>query len=334
MEIGSERGRVIAWHRVWVIAGAVSLGLLGFVAIQLDPGSLGSLVGAISYPAVGAAVALFVAENLFSAVRTHIMAQGAGGFATAMRVTAWHGIWSIILPLRLGEVAWVIVMRRAYGWSLATAVACATVQRLLDLVAVTVLFLLTVPMAAPLGERWELASYILAGAACLLALAGLATLPVCLRLGGRLLAVMPGPARWRRVALLNVNRARHWLGTVRHRSLVGRCILPTVLVWAAVIAAYWAAGEAIGLDLTAAEAGFAATGSNLAAALPVQTIGGIGLLEAGFTGIVAWLGAPVASAAGAALLIRLCLIAGTGLFWLIAQAAGMTIGARRTRARV
>lgn len=82
--------------------------------------------------------------------------------------------------------------------------------------------------------------------------------------------------------------------------------------------AYWTLGRAVGLPLSPAESSFAAAGSNLVAALPVQTIGGFGLLEVGFTGLVAWVGAPTGTAALAALAIRFASLAPAGLFWLMA----------------
>ncbi len=105
-----------------------------------------------------------------------------------------------------------------------------------------------------------------------------------------------------------------------------RCIVPTVLVWTAVIAAYGALCRAVGLDIALPELGLAAAGSNLVAALPVQSIGGFGLLEAGFTGIVVWFGAPAATAALAALTIRLTSMAAAGLFWIIAAAPTLKDG--------
>ncbi len=117
-----------------------------------------------------------------------------------------------------------------------------------------------------------------------------------------------------------MSQARHWLESVRNRRIMRRCIVPTVLVWTAVIAACWTVGQAVGLDLAPAEFGFAAAGGNLVAALPVQSIGGFGLLEAGLTGIAAWFGAPVGTAALAALGVRLASMTGAGLFWVTALA--------------
>ena len=295
----------------WAVAGGVSLVLLCFVAAQLDGSSLAAM-GEISWPLAGAGVALFAAESLFSAVRMHLIANERGGFPTAMRVTAWHAIWLIALPMRLGEVAWVVAMRRAYGWNVATAVACAVVQRLLDMVIVAACLLVTIPATLGLYEDWPLAFFALAGAVCLLALIGLMTLHVYLRLAAKLLL------RTGRPQGPSLNQARYWLEDIRHRRVMLRCIVPTLLIWAAVMTAYWTIGQAVGLDIALVELGFAAAGSNLIAALPVQSIGGFGLLEAGFTGIVAWFGAPAGTAALAALAVRLASVAAAGLFWLIA----------------
>ncbi len=304
----------------WVVAGAVSLGLLGLVAAQLDGSALAAAADRISWTLAAAAVALFMAEGLLCALRMHMVAGGRGGFPAAMRVTAWHGIWLVALPMRLGEVAWVVAMRRAYGWNVATAAACAAVQRLLDLAVVAAILLLTMPAAFGLHDDRLPALLALAAALCLLAFAGSATLHVWLRLLSRLVIGAGRPRGRRRRFLVSAGRARHWLESVRNRRLMRRCVVPTALAWTAVVAAWWTVGQAVGLDLAPAEFGFAAAGGNLVAALPVQSVGGLGLLEAGLVGIAAWFGAPAGTAALAALGVRLASLAGTGLFWAAALA--------------
>ena len=310
-----------AGRLTWAVAGAVSLALFGLVVAQLDADSLTAAFDGISLTLVGAGVALFVAESLFTALRTHLLASGRGGFLSAMRVTAWHGVWLIALPMRLGEVAWVVVMQRTYSWNVATATACALLQRLFDLAVVAVCLLVTLPATLGLHEGQPFAFFALAGAVCLAALIGLMTLHIWFRLAARIL-VRAGRTRSRRRLLRQLRHARRWLENIRQRRILLHCIVPTVLIWAAVIAAYWSLCQALGLDLAVAELGFAAAGSSLVATLPVQSVGGIGLLEAGFTGIVSWLGGPAGTAALVALAIRFASIVGAGLFWLIVAMAG------------
>ena len=49
---------------------------------------------------VGTGVVLFVMESLFSAIRMYLIADRRNGMLTAMRVTAWHGVWLMALPMR------------------------------------------------------------------------------------------------------------------------------------------------------------------------------------------------------------------------------------------
>ena len=320
---GSAEAPRRAGLSTWAVAGAVSLALFGLVAAQLDRRSLAA-AGEISWPLVGAGLALLAGENLFSAMRMQRIA--GGGFPAAMRVTAWHAVWLIALPMRLGEIAWIAAMRRAYGWNAASAAACAVVQRLLDLAVIAAFMLLTIPAAFGFAEDMPAFS-ILAAALCALALLGCATLHVWLRLAAGLAAAVGRPRRRGRRFLRHANQARRWLGDIRRRRAVRRCIVPTVFVWTAVFAAYCLLGRAVGLDAALSEIGFAAAGGNLAAAVPVPSVGGIGLLEAGFTGIAAGFGAPAATAALAALAVRLASLCAVGLFWIAAAAVG---GRRRS----
>ena len=317
----------------WIVAGTVSAALLGLVLAQLDARSLAAAFDGVSWTLVGAGVALLAAENLLAAFRTHLIAGARGGFVTAVRVTAWHGLWLIALPMRLGEVAWVVAMRRAYGWNVATAMACMVVQRLLDVAVVSALLLLTMPAAFGLHEDGLPALAALAAVLCLLALVASGTLHVQLRLFAGLIMSVGRPRRRRRRFLTSLNQARHWLETVRRRRAMPGSVLLTVLIWTVAVAAWWTIGRAVGLaDLTVAEFGFAAAGSILVAALPVQSIGGFGLLEAGFTGIATWLGAPAGTAALAALAIRFASMIDTGLFWLGAAALPGAGSAEKARA--
>lgn len=336
----SERGlrpamdrpkRPMQWAKpwTWAVAGAVSLALFGVVATRLDPASLADAADRVSWPLVGAGAALLLTVHLFDAVRTHLIA-GHDAFAAALRVTAWHSVWLTALPMRLGEVAWIVVMRDAYGWNAATAVVCALVQRLLDLAVMTAFLVLAMPAVFGMGRVEAPLITALAVAACMLALAGAVTLPVWLRLTARLVIAADRrrgrrPPGWRRRLLRHLLQGRRWLESVRHRRIMRLCLVPTALAWMAVFGSHWLLCRAVGLDAAAPEIVVATAGSFLVAALPVQSIGGFGLMEAGFTGILAWVGSPADTAAVAALTIRVITWGGTGLFWLISLLAGWLI---------
>ena len=310
----------------WAVAGTVSLVLFGVVVAQIDSASLAAAADRISWPLAVAGVAMLLGESLFGAIRTHLIARGHGGFTTAMKVTAWHSIWLIALPMRLGEVAWIVVMRRAYGWNTATSVACALVQRLLDVAVIAAFLLLVLPAVLGLGWEGGLPLAALTVAACLLTLAGALAPHVWLRLAARLVMRMGRPrGRWRRL-LRYLRQGRRWLENVRHRRVMRPCLLLTVLLWTTVFTGQWLLCRAIGLDVALAELLFAAAGGSLVTALPIQSIGGIGLMEAGFTGILAWLGAPAATAALAALTIRFATWVAAGVFFLVAAVAGVMAG--------
>jgi uncharacterized protein (TIRG00374 family) len=83
-------------------------------------------------------------------------------------------------------------------------------------------------------------------------------------------------------------------------------------------------------DLTVLQAASVAIVYNLAAVIPLQTIGGIGMGEVSLAAGLAWYGYGVSAAAAVALLLRLVLIAAPVLFWgLVVGAAAAASGARR-----
>jgi uncharacterized membrane protein YbhN (UPF0104 family) len=56
---------------------------------------------------------------------------------------------------------------------------------------------------------------------------------------------------------------------------------------------------------------------NLSALIPIQTVGGFGISEAALLGSFGWLGYPLGIGASIAIAIRIVLLAGPLLFWLI-----------------
>ena len=296
------------------MAATISLALFGLVAARLDAASLAAAAASFSWPLLAAGILLVAAAFLPDSLRLYLLAERRGGYATAMRVSAWHGLWLIVLPLRLGEVAWVVAMRRAYGWNPATAVVCALVLRLLDLAVVAAVLLAAMPAVLGLGRDETPLIAAAAVIVCGLALAGIATLRVWLRLVARLVIATGRPRGWRLRMLRHLLQGRRWLNSVHHRRTMLLCLLPTALGWTGNFVGYWLLCQAVGLPVAVVEALFATAGSILLTSLPVQSIGGFGLLEAGLTGILAWLGAPADTAALAALAIRFATWAGAGLF--------------------
>ena len=133
-------------------------------------------------------------------------------------------------------------------------------------------------------------------------------------LHGRPVAVLPYPEA--RTCAICGRDAAGWK-TDRHRRVMRLCLLPAALLWTTVFAGQWLLCRAVGLDVALADLLFAAAGGSLLTALPIQSIGGFGLMEAGFTGILAWLGAPAAAAALAALTIRFATWMATGVFFVV-----------------
>lgn len=308
----------------WAAAAAVSLALLAVVVHQLRGADWQQELREISWGWFGVGVGFFALESLCAALRLRLFA-GRGAGLSSLRVTAWHGVWLLALPLRLGELAWLALMRRGFGWSLGSALACALLQRLLDLAAICAVLLLALPLA--LGWQAQTATGVMAAAA-LGAVAVIACAKPQVWLNAMAAGAVPAAKRWRwglRV-LRQANQARRWLATVRHRRALRRGIAPTAFAWCAMIAACWALCEAAGVRLSLAEAGAAVAGGSLATALPVQSVGGIGLLEATFMGMLAWFdAAPLARAAIAALAVRLGGAVATGLFWLAALAVSRMV---------
>ncbi len=304
------------------MAATISLALFAWVATRLDAASLAAAAASFSWPLVAAGTALMLASYLLDSVRMHLIAERRA-LTTAIRVTAWHAVWLMVLPMRLGEVVWVVAMRKAYGWNPATAVVCALVLRLLDLAVIAAFLLLAMPAALGLGQDEAPLIAGAAVAACGAALAGVMTLRFWLRLTARLVIATGRPRGWRLGVLRHLRQGRRWLDSAQHRRILRLLLLPTALTWTVNLSGVWVLCQAVGLRMAAVEAMFAGAGSTVITALPVQSVGGFGLLEAGLTGILAWLGAPADTAAVAALTVRFAIWGATALLWLLSLLIGL-----------
>jgi uncharacterized membrane protein YbhN (UPF0104 family) len=218
-------------------------------------------------------------------------------------VSAIHQCMNRLLPLRTGEFAFPVLVRRLCGKSLVEGLALVALCLLLDLVIVVVAFLaalLAVPQArdavGPVGTA-------LIVAALPVLLAGYLLLPglgsrLARRLGERLAPRHPKAAE-------RLARAADTLEAVRTLSRRGffGAVVWTVLQWATLFVTFWSALAATGIDLGPAEVVAGSTAAIIAAAVPVGGVGSFGTLEGGWAAGFVLVGVPRGPAVASALVV-------------------------------
>ncbi|HCU89175.1 MAG TPA: hypothetical protein DGR97_04490, partial [Gammaproteobacteria bacterium] len=302
-------------HRstLWLVSITSSLVLLSLIVAQVDWRVASSLVFSIDYCWVASGIALLILEGLITAARFRLLARTATSYGDCLRATACYVVMLILIPARLGEVAGVGFIVRYMHERAGAAAASLLFQRVFDvIILVTVL-----------------------AAVCFLTFGGLGTLPVLgstvvvttllilllIRLEA-LLAVVVRPVlhrrqeKWPRMFIRTALQVRmvcrHHINWRRGLKLSGYTVLKWIVNLSAIACIVLAVAPVL-TPLTAVGIGIV---YNLAAVIPIQTVGGFGISEAALLGSFSWMGFPLETGAPMAIGIRLALISAPILFWL------------------
>ncbi len=283
--------------RDWLL-GALVLGLL-VVWVEQSVG-WGKLLAPWATLGLGQLLGLVGLSTLsygFRGVRVYdyFLPLTRGRFLTSLRLSVLHNVANNLLPMRSGEAAFPLLLRRYFGQRLLHGTFALVVIRLLDLH-----FLGLVALAALYARSAQL-PWILAGALWL------AALPLAFALRGRVLAwAQGGQGRWR--GLLS-----EAIGALPERPLqIARLYLWTALSWITKVVAFAAVlCHFVPLELWQALAGI--IGAELSSILPVHGIAGTGSYEAAAVGVLVPLGVPMDQALTGAVNLHLFLLGVTAL---------------------
>jgi uncharacterized membrane protein YbhN (UPF0104 family) len=288
------------------MSGLIAVALFASVVASTDWRSFVAMVGSLSWVWLAAATGCFVLEGLAAAARIQMFTPGDNRYSTCLRVNAWYVLALIGLPARLGEVAGVFLFKKYLAQASGPAAVNVIAQRLMDVAVLGTAFFISGLFLSRIAGDGLVAVIVLlvVGAS----VAGLRYLPQLLAIIARLMLHFFGRRQLMAVlrALLG---ARIWY---RRRITLGRLIrgiAATLVRWLANFAGLVCILTAMELQLSGPELWVAAVSYNLLNIVPLHTVGGIGITDAGIAALLVWYGVPVATAAAASLLIRGAIIA-------------------------
>lgn len=333
MDQGRER-RSAVW--IWAVSILVSGVALAWVLSQVALSDLARLLTGARPGFLILALAAMVTETMLAAVRLRVLLAPwrEAGFADCVKMTSLHGVYLVLLPARIGELAYLLLLNRVARQRLGAAVGNLVYQRLSDAVVLAFLFLSTV-LAAFMDNARSLSLWlIIAGGsavvmACWLNLHRLMTAAsaVGLRWFGR----RARPAR--AVALLAL-QARRWSQRITRLEVRLSVLALTLAAWLAAAATVVCLFHAFNAALRWEQMVLAGIAVQVIGAIPVYTIGGLGVAEAGLAGVLMAFDVDTAHAITLALAVRLGLVSGQvavlALVFPVAAAAGQA-GADRSR---
>ncbi|MGE0484284.1 MAG: lysylphosphatidylglycerol synthase transmembrane domain-containing protein [Gammaproteobacteria bacterium] len=302
-------------RRGWLWPALASLLLVAILVGVADLDVARGLLANVSWWWVAAALALLQLEGVCTALRIRLLAGPGARLDASLAATAWWVVGLAVLPARLGEVGGLVALRRYLGQRSGGAINSLLVQRLVDAL------LLLVLGAAVLGaERARSGQGALFGLTLLLAagcILALFALPLWFALAARLAYRWRGRVFGRRLLRMAVDGRR----AARDLARGGRLWRLGGLSFGKWCCNLAALGILIGLllpQLALSARAAVAVLFNLAAVIPLQTVGGIGIGEVAFTAGFRWYDVSLETAASAALLLRGALFAAPVLFWALA----------------
>jgi hypothetical protein len=279
-----------------LLHAAVALGvtaLCGVILVRdLDRGALAAVLGAVDPLPLGLAVVVALALPFWRGARLAALLprRRRPGSGLLTRLSAEVLLWNFLLPFKLGELSFPWLLHRRAGLPLQEAAALFVLVRLSDLFAVAGLLALGASGLAPVAQRGLGAVAVVLGVALLAA-------PV---------ALIAGAGRWHARRSDGARLARLLEGASHARTPRARLavVVTTCGVWGShvVIAALALHATATTADLGATAAASAA--GNLAFALPVSGVLGLGPQQIAFAGTLEVAGVEWARAVAAALAVH------------------------------
>lgn len=295
-----ERRRI---YRSSLGAVAISAAIVALLSFLLPWGEVRRLWADVSPLGLVAAAAAIACGHVATGFRIQTMVPA--GTPITLRdgvfVSLWHGCAMILLPARLGELALVEALARSAKVGRGTGLAVLLVQRTYD-----GLFACAALALGAYGTMFGRTSVGLVAAALVGLLAISRWLDPILGWCAARFASLPGaPARRLQTLLLDARSGVQ--STSREGAPI--LVLGALLFWATEVAALWFVFRAFGTSLDPLTTLFLAGGLALVYALPLPTIGGLGLAEGGLAALLAAAGWPTDLAVGLGVSARIALLA-------------------------
>ena len=304
---GSRPVRVLPTDRpvIWAFSTLISVGLLWWVLSAVAWEVLWGALRGAAIPLLVLAFLAILGEAVCSSLRLHVFARhparASQPLTNAFRANALFVAALAILPARLGEVVGMVTMNRLLKVSGGGSAMAVIAQRLLDLAVLAGLVLPIVALAgAALGEASGLLAVLALGVVLGTVGVVLAPLSVLTPLAG---VAVHYRRRWVSVGRL-VLQARSWTRHILPRIGRGSAVGLSLGKWTANLLGLSCIVLACGIDLGPTTLIAIAAFYNFLLTIPVPTLGGIGLGEAGLTALLTAVDVPLGEAAAAGILLR------------------------------
>jgi len=266
----------------------------------------------LSLKFVALSLLFYASTYFFRAKRFEVLFPFIGTLDLAA-VMAVHTFFNNVLPFRSGEASFPIILKKLFGVEVSSSSAALTVVRFLDLISLSLLFLVSVFAVSMTGRR-EL---------IVIPLAALTLLFLLLFLLYKLVKKLSGRFSFFAGVFTFIS------GFVSARK-VAALFFYSLLTWLFKFLSFFFILRAGGIELNYFQTVFVSTFAELTTVLPVHSFAGFGTFEAGLVGGFALLGVKGSYALTVAFYFHLLLLLMSALLAL----TGWVYLSRRLRSRV
>jgi len=269
------------------LIASLSIALLAFLLSKIHFADFMRLAEKLTTTQLLLLLGLYAGANVFRALRLGC-ALSQNNYVSLTAISGIHAFLNHILPFRSGELSLPFLLKTFHRRSLATGAISLIVIRLYDMISIA--FLMVIALAV---VRTELQAHIAAaiGYALLVVATGLLavffSLPLILKTAGLVLPTLGRPfgARGVRVSA-GLAAAVHEMRTQLHAfSPVKRYLvmpLTSLLTQACIYGFFYFSMRFMGIDIGFFKNLLASSGELITGLLPVNMVGSLGTLEAGW----------------------------------------------------
>lgn len=276
--------------RTWIstaLVVALSLALLAWLLTQIRFADLARLANRLTLLQVLAICALYLGATLCRAIRLGLILDDRR-YVTLTAVSGVHAFLNHILPFRSGELSLPLLVRTFMSRTLASGAISLVLVRLYDMLSIALLMLLSLAVVgADLESRVATAmAYALLILTTLL-LAAFAALPMLLKTAGRVLPAMGRLFGARGTAMATrliaaTDLMRDQLAALGPRRRYLWLPLTSLLTQLCIYAFFYLTMRCMGIDIGFFKNMLASSGEMITGLLPINMVGSIGTLEAGW----------------------------------------------------
>lgn len=260
----------------WGVPVLVSSGLVMLALNFADFGSLTSQLNGINPLLLLGGFLLLLLANVLRAWRFTILI-GQSRLLKCYGISSIHYFLNRVLPVRAGEISLPLMFKKYFALDLTVGVSYLVFLRLLDFLAMLILFSISLMFVEPFRPLFLLVSSFLLVLLVLLVLRPRRVLALLILL----LNVLPWVRRATLIAKMT-NFLNQAAATPVRPDFIVRLLVVSVLNWGTVYLYYFTMLNALSVKVSLANTVFATSFSSLTLLLPVSGIGNIGTFESGW----------------------------------------------------